>query len=178
MSQVIEEGRNAIRGLRASHSVSLDLEQSFAKIQQEINPEITNGTEVEFRVIAEGQQRHLHPLLRDEVYRIGREALINAFRHARANQIEVTLTYASNQLRLLVRDDGCGIDPNILQSGREGHWGLSGMRERADRIRARFRVMSSASAGTEIELSVPGYVAFKDDSNGKVEYPGKHIQRS
>jgi signal transduction histidine kinase len=73
------------------------------------------------------------------------------------------LTYTSNQLRLLVRDNGCGIDPAILQAGREGHWGLSGMRERADRIRARFCVMSSASAGTEIELSVPGNVAFQGE---------------
>jgi signal transduction histidine kinase len=164
---VIEEGRNAIRGLHSSHSVALDLEQDFARIQQELGAVSTNGTGVGFRVTAEGQARPLHPLVRDEVYRIGREALINAFRHAQARQIEVTLTYASNQLRLLVRDDGRGIDPTVLQSGREGHWGLSGMRERADRIRARFCVMSSPSAGTEIELSVPGNVAFQGKSSGK-----------
>jgi signal transduction histidine kinase len=105
-------------------------------------------------------------LLRDEIYRIGREALINAFRHARANQIEVVLTYSSSRLRLVVRDDGCGIDPNILRSGREGHWGISGMRERADRIGARLQVFSSASAGTEVELSVPGRVAFQDQPAG------------
>jgi signal transduction histidine kinase/ligand-binding sensor domain-containing protein len=162
MGQVIEEGRNAVRGLRSSHSLSLDLEQSFARIQQELEPEIAKGSDVEFRVITEGQQRPLHPLLRDEVYRIGREALINAFRHARANQIDVTLTYRSNQLLLSVRDNGCGIDPNVLRSGREGHWGLSGMRERADRIGARLQLFSSASAGTEVQLSVPGRVAFQD----------------
>ena len=89
MGQVIEEGRNAVRGLRLSHSASLDLEQAFARIQQELEPESADGTEVKFRVIAEGQRRPLHPLLRDEVYRIGREALTNAFRHARANHIEV-----------------------------------------------------------------------------------------
>jgi len=173
IDQVIEEGRNAIGGLRSSRSVSLDLEQAFARIPQELGPQSPNGTEVEFRILAEGQQRPLHPLLRDEVYRIGREALINAFRHARANQIEVTLTYASNQLRLSVRDNGCGIDAAILQSGREGHWGLSGMRERADRIRARFCVMSSASAGTEIELSVPGNVAFQGEPSGKLSWFGR-----
>ena len=135
------------------------LSQEFSRSS---DPKSGTATEVEFRVITEGQQRPLHPLLRDEVYRIGREALINAFRHARANQIEVTLTYSANQLRLLVRDDGCGIDPKILRSGREGHWGLSGMRERADRIGARLHVFSSASAGTEVELSVPGRVAFQD----------------
>ncbi len=174
IDQVIEEGRNAIGGLRSSHSVSLDLEQAFARIPQELGPQSTNGTEVGFRVLAEGQPRPLHPLLSDEVYRIGREALINAFRHARANQIEVTLTYTSNQLRLLVRDNGCGIDPAILQAGREGHWGLSGMRERADRIRARFCVMSSASAGTEIELSVPGNVAFQGEPSGRLSWFRRH----
>jgi signal transduction histidine kinase len=173
MSQVIEEGRNAIRGLRSAHSASLNLEQSFARIQQEIG-EATHGKEAGFRVIAEGEHRPLHPLLRDEVYRIGREALVNAFRHAKASQIEVTLTYTPDQLRLLVRDDGCGIDPNILSSGRDGHWGLSGMRERADRIRARLRVKSSASAGTEIELSVPGYIAFQGEWNARTSVGGKH----
>jgi len=168
MGEVIVEGRNAVRGLRSSTSVSLDLEQAFARIQQELAPAGANETEVGFRVITEGQQRPLHPLLRDEVYRIGREALINAFRHARAHQIEITLRYSSKQLRLMVRDDGCGIDPNTLQSGREGHWGLSGMRERADRIGARLQVFSSASAGTEVDLAVPGRVAFQDHPGGKL----------
>jgi signal transduction histidine kinase/ligand-binding sensor domain-containing protein len=170
MSQVTDEGRNAVRGLRTSHSLSLDLEEAFARIQQEFEPLSATGAEIKFRVITEGQQRPLHPLLRDEVYRIGREALINAFRHARANQIDVTLTYNSNQLRLVVRDDGCGIDPKFLRSGREGHWGLSGMRERADRIGARLQVFSSASSGTELELSVPGRVAFQDHSDGRLRW--------
>ncbi len=170
MSQVIEEGRNAVRGLRSSQSLSLDLEQAFARIPQELEPKSGTATEVEFRVITEGLQRPLHPLLRDEVYRIGREALINAFRHAQANQIEVMLTYSSNQLQLMVRDDGCGIDPEFLRSGREGHWGLSGMRERADQIGARLHVFSSAAAGTEVELSVPGRVAFQDHSDGRLRW--------
>jgi len=170
MGQVIEEGRNAVRGLRSSRSLSLDLEQAFARIPQELEPGRPQGTEVEFRVITEGQQRPLHPLLRDEVYRVGREALINALRHARANQIEVTLSYSSSQLQLSVRDDGCGIDPKFLRAGREGHWGLSGMRERADQMGARLHVFSSAAAGTEVELSVPGRVAFQDHSDGRLRW--------
>jgi ligand-binding sensor domain-containing protein/signal transduction histidine kinase len=166
MGQVIEEGRNAVRGLRSSRTLSLDLEQAFAGIQQEFHAKNSNGGQVGFRVIAEGQQRPLHPLLRDEIYRIGREALTNAFRHARANQIEVELKYASNQLRLVVRDDGCGIDQGILQTGREGHWGLPGMRERADRIGGRLHVFSSVSAGTEVELLVPSRIAFQDERRG------------
>jgi signal transduction histidine kinase len=141
--------------------VCLDLEQAFAGIQDEVGPEGSSGRGIRFRVIAEGKRRALHPLLRDEVYRIGREALLNAFRHARAHRIDVTVTYSADRLRVQVRDDGCGIDPDILRSGREGHWGLSGMRERADRIGGKFRVMSSASAGTEVELLIPGKIAYR-----------------
>ena len=167
MGQVIEEGRNAVRGLRSSRSASLDLEQAFSRIQQEFATGEPPRDDIGFRVIVDGERRPLHPILRDEVYRIGREALMNAFRHAHAKNIEMELRYSSNRFRILVRDDGCGIDPNVLRTGRDGHWGLSGMRERADRIGAQFHVLSNVSAGTEIELSVPGSVAFQDQtSNG------------
>ena len=164
MRQVVEEGRNAVRGLRSSQSASLDLEHAFSRIQQELVTAEHTGEEIDFRVIVEGEQKLLNPVLRDEVYRIGREALVNAFRHARAKTIEMELKYSSKRLCISVRDDGRGIDPAILQSGRDGHWGLSGMRERAERIGARLHVMSSASAGTEVELLVPGHVAFRNHS--------------
>jgi signal transduction histidine kinase len=167
MAQVIEEGRNAVRGLRASESASLDIEQAFSHIQDELAQE-----KVDFRVIVDGERRPLRPVLRDEVYRIGREALLNAFRHARAKSIEVELKYTTRHLYLLVRDDGCGIDPQVVGSGRDGHWGLSGMRQRADRIGARFHVFSSATAGTEIELSVPSHVAFEDQGSRRLRWPG------
>ncbi len=157
MGHVIEDGRNAVRGLRSSESNTCDLEQAFSRIQQELAIHEQMG----FRVIVEGRSRSLHPIIRDEVYRIGREALVNAFRHSRAKSIEVELEYAANHLRLLVRDDGCGIDQQVLRSGRDGHWGLSGMRERAEGIGARLSVWSRASAGTEVELSVPGHIAFQ-----------------
>jgi signal transduction histidine kinase len=164
MRQVIDEGRNAVRGLRATQSTSLDVENAFSRIQQELVSGQHLGEKVDFRVIVDGERRPLHPVLRDEVYRIGREALINAFRHARANKIEIELKYSSQRLCMLVRDDGCGIDPHVLETGRDGHWGLSGMRERAEAIGARLQVMTSASAGTEIELSVPGQIAFQDQA--------------
>jgi ligand-binding sensor domain-containing protein/signal transduction histidine kinase len=166
MGQVIDEGRIAVRGLRSSPSITLDLEHAFSIIPRELVPEPTAGTRAgsppEFQVIVDGERRPLRPLLRDDVYRIGREAVANAFRHARAKNIELELKYSPRSLRLLVRDNGCGIDPKILRSGRDGHWGLSGMKERADRIGAPFHVWSSASAGTEIELTVPGQIAFVD----------------
>jgi signal transduction histidine kinase len=156
--QVIEEGRNAVRGLRSSgNSVSSDLAQAFSRIQQELGIQ----SQADLRVAIDGRPRLLHPVIRDEVYRIGREALVNSFRHSGAKNIEVEVEYSSSQLYILVRDDGCGIDPQVLGSGRDGHWGLSGMRERAERIGARLKLRSRAAIGTEVELSVPGYVAFQ-----------------
>lgn len=157
MGRVIDEGRNAVRGLRSASTAPHDLEQAFSGIHEEL----AVGTETAYRVITGGKARPLNPITRDEVYRIGREALLNAFRHSGARSIEVELAYASRELRMLVRDDGCGIDPGIVQSGADGHWGLTGMRERADRIGASFKVRSRAAAGTEVELIVPGRVAFE-----------------
>jgi signal transduction histidine kinase/ligand-binding sensor domain-containing protein len=165
MGRVIEEGRNAVRGLRGYGSASIDLEQALSCIPDELAQE-----QIEFRVVVNGERRPLHPALRDEVYLIGREALINAFRHAQAKSIEVELKYTASYLRLLVRDDGCGIDPHVIGAGRDGHWGLSGMRERADRIGARLHVLSSATAGTEIELSVRGHIAFQDQAGGRLKW--------
>jgi ligand-binding sensor domain-containing protein/signal transduction histidine kinase len=177
MRQVIDEGRNALRGLRASQSTSLDLERAFSQIQRELVTGQQVGEGVDFRVIVDGERRPLHPVLRDEVYRIGREALINAFRHARAKKIELELKYSSKGLWVRVRDDGCGIDDAVLQTGRDGHWGLSGMRERADRIGARLHVMTSPSAGTEVELSVPSQLAFQDRSVGGGKWFGRQDKK-
>jgi nitrate/nitrite-specific signal transduction histidine kinase len=123
--------------------------------------------DVGFRVIVDGQPRPLHPVLRDEVYRIGREALVNAFQHSQAKSIELELEYASSQLRVVVRDNGRGIDPQTLLTGRDGHWGLPGMRERAERIGGKFHVWSRPSSGTEVELSVPSHLAFQSQSPGR-----------
>ena len=109
--------------------------------------------------------------MRDEIFRIGREALTNAFLHAGARTIEVDLEYLGTQLTLRIRDDGRGIDPNVLQAGREGHWGLAGMRERAERISARLRVSSRAGAGTEIELIVPGTAYVRSVGNRDLPPP-------
>lgn len=156
MGQVVEEGRDAVRGLRTTREND-NLETSFAEVGKQF---ATNGPR-DYRVIVEGTHRQLRPIIRDEVYRIGREALANAFRHSQANKIEVELEYSTKHLRVLVRDDGAGIDPNVLHSGRDGHWGLAGMRERAESIGARFRVWSRARAGTEVELSIPSHIAFE-----------------
>jgi len=165
MRQVIEEGRNALRGLRSvSAGDSSNLEEAFARVKQEL------GTvdDVAFRVIAEGAVRPVHALVRDEVYRIGREAVVNAFRHSKATEIEVAVAYLRNHLRVVVHDNGSGIDPFILESGRDGHWGLSGMRERSERIGAQLRVKSKVGGGTEVELIVPGVAAFHDERSNRL----------
>jgi len=157
MRQVIDEGRTALTGLRSPDSGSHNLAESFSGIQQELALQ----ERIDYQVIVEGASRPLRPIIRDEVYRIGREALINAFRHSRASKIEIVLEYGSKQLRILVRDNGRGIDPQVLRSGRDGHWGLPGMRGRAEEIGARLKVLSGADIGTEVELSVPSDIAFE-----------------
>jgi signal transduction histidine kinase len=164
MANVSEEARNTLRGLRSSEQGgSLDLEEAFSRIRQEL----AIPDDVAFRVVVEGRPRPLRPIARDEVYRIGREALVNAFRHARANHIEVEVEYVAKQLRVIVRDDGRGIDSDVLRAGREDHFGLLGMRERAERIGSKLRVMSRDGLGTEIELSVPATVAFQAPTAGR-----------
>ena len=164
MRQVIEEGRNALRGVRSTNDSAEDIAVALSGLNQELN----SAGETVFRVIVEGSARALHPIARDEVYRIGREAVVNAFRHSHAKNITVEVLYLENQLRLLISDDGAGINPEVLDSGREGHWGLSGMRERAERINARLKVRSRVGSGTEVELSVPAAVAFKDQPKRSV----------
>jgi len=158
--QVIEEGRNAVRGFRPADAQTQALEQAFSQVPQELNLK----QRVDFHVIVEGHPQSLHPAIRNEVYSIGREALLNSFRHSGASRIEVELEYSPAQLRVFVRDNGCGIDDHVLQSGREGHWGLSTMRERAERIGAKLKALSRTGSGTEVELRIPANIAFESHS--------------
>lgn len=160
LRQVSQEGRNALRSLRSRQTSSEGLEKALSLLPKEFAlPE-----NIDFVVATDGQPRVLRPLVRDEAYLIAREAVINAFRHARASKIEVEVGYATRNLRVMVRDNGCGIDSQLLRVGREGHWGLPGMRERAEKIGGKLSVLSGVDAGTEIELSMPGTLAFQDGS--------------
>jgi signal transduction histidine kinase len=162
LCQMIDEGRNAVRGLRTRHSDRDDLECAFAQIPQDLAAD----ENIKYRLIVEGTPRALRPLIRAEVYRIGRESLANAFRHSQASVIETVLQYTQDRFRIVVRDDGRGIDPEVLRSGREGHWGLPGMRERSEKIGARLSVLTAAGAGTEIGLTIPGGAAFQRCASG------------
>jgi signal transduction histidine kinase len=113
---------------------------------------------VTFSVV--GDAREMHPIVRDEIYRIGYEAIRNAFAHSSASRLDVELSYA-NDLALRVSDSGTGIDPAIADTGKEGHFGLQGMRERAARIGGKLTIVSSTNSGTEIKLMVPGNIIFR-----------------
>ena len=164
MRQVIEEGRTAVKGLRTNEAGDRSLEASFAHMPGILG----NAHGAAYRVVVEGTSRTLHAVIYDEVRQIGQEALVNAERHAHANTIEVAIHYAPAFLLVTVRDDGCGVDPRFLQQGRPGHWGLPGMRERAERIGAKLQLFSSPSSGTEVKVSVPGRIAYEQQSSSRV----------
>jgi signal transduction histidine kinase len=158
--EIIAEGRSTLEDLRDSSLREGDIVQALTNVGEEL-AHICNGKAVGMRVLVEGKPREFDPMLRDEIYQIGREAMRNAFQHAQAQKIETEVTYGDSEFSLRVRDDGNGIDPEVFQEGRrEGHWGLPGMRERATRLGGQLHVWTESGAGTEIELTVPGSVVY------------------
>ena len=140
----IVEGRDAIQNLRSSTTVTNELAQALAALGEELAcAQAGAGASPTLRVSVEGTPRELHPILRDDVYRIAREALRNAYRHAQASHIEAEVTYGVREVRLRIRDDGKGI-----------------MRERAQQIGSELNLWSEVGAGTEVELRIPGSVAY------------------
>ena len=111
--------------------------------------------------------RPADPIVQDELVQIGREALLNAFRHAHAERIEVVIEQATDGVRVRFIDDGRGIEPDVLASGgRHGHWGLAGMRERAERLGATLDIASRPAGGTCVEVRVPAALAYRSRSCG------------
>jgi ligand-binding sensor domain-containing protein len=168
--QAIAEGRDAIQGLRSSTIVTNELAQAVTALGSEMSREPSSqdsahdsthdSSSARFHVMVVGPPKDLHPILRDEVYAIAREAVRNAFRHAQASNIEADITYNGTSFQLRIRDDGKGIDLGIIAGGRAGHYGVPGMRERAKRIGGKLDVWTGTGAGTEIELSIPGSIAY------------------
>ena len=129
--QVLAEGRERVRGLRSATVPAGELPAAF----QQVAEESSLDRAATFKTLVEGGARELHPMIQEECYSIGREAIINALQHSKGRNIEVEIIYDSREFRLRFRDDGRGIDPEVLEKGgRDGHWGLQGMRERADRM--------------------------------------------
>jgi signal transduction histidine kinase len=151
MRRVTHEGRDTLPGLPSSGVVSMSLEQALSTLRDEFAP----GGGIRFQVFVQGQPKKLSADIQEQIYLIGREAILNALRHARATTIEAEVKYLPRGLRLAVRDNGCGIDPQIVRSGSDSHWGLLGMRERAGSIGAKLQIWSRPGAGTEVEISLP-----------------------
>jgi signal transduction histidine kinase/ligand-binding sensor domain-containing protein len=174
LRQLADESRHTVRHLRSQRSQEENLERALTQISSDL----AAPRNVKYSVVVEGTPRSLRPDARDEIYRIGGEALANAFRHADASAVETVLEYGRGHFRLLVRDDGRGIDPDVLRAGREGHFGLSGMRERARKIGARLKIRTAAGAGTEIDLIVPSNAAFeRPDPRGPVSWIARLYSR-
>jgi signal transduction histidine kinase/ligand-binding sensor domain-containing protein len=162
-AEAIDEGREAIQGLRSSVVETNELAAAIRTLGEEL----AASDSVAFSVQQEGTSRNLHPIVRDEVYRIVGEAMRNAFHHAEAKQIEAEIRYDDQGLRVRARDDGKGIDPKLLRSEeREGHFGLRGMEERAKLIGGKLAVWSERNVGTEVELTVPAGRAYTSRKEG------------
>jgi signal transduction histidine kinase/ligand-binding sensor domain-containing protein len=154
---VMSEGREIMLDLRGATGKTTTLAEHLSHIGEDCK----KAHVADFRVTVIGEPRKLHPIAFEEIHRFGREALTNAFRHAHAKTVEAELHYGRSLLRLRVRDDGTGIDPEILSRGyKEGHWGLPGMRERAKKLGGTVELWSRVNAGTEIELRVPAAAAY------------------
>jgi signal transduction histidine kinase/ligand-binding sensor domain-containing protein len=160
--EVLLEGRERVRDLRHDETSPSELPDMLAAYGKEL----ARGHAIRFTLSVIGTQRPLDPMVGDEVYRIGQEALTNAFRHSQSEKIELEITYERSRLQLRVRDDGIGIDHDVLHRGRDGHWGLVGMRERTQKIGGQLKIWSQEAAGTEIELTIPAAIAYPLSGNG------------
>lgn len=176
--RAIREGRDAVQGLRASAIEGDDLANGIKTLAEELVGD-PSGENVVFHVDIQGTSRPLRAIVRDEIHQIAGEALRNAWRHAHASGIEVELRYDQRHLRLRVRDDGRGIDQRFLSGeGAAGHYGLHGMRERAQLIGGRLSIWTAVASGTEIELRVPAARAYAAGSSGRIAWLMARLARS
>lgn len=147
----INEGRATLLGLRCPVLPDGSLEKALCDVRKDFAP----SERARFRIVVVGETRPLESAVQEQIFLIAREALLNALRHSEASSVEVEIEYVLGKLRVVVRDNGKGIDLEVMQSGHIAHWGLMGMRERAASIGAEIRVTSNPGEGTEVGISVP-----------------------
>jgi ligand-binding sensor domain-containing protein/signal transduction histidine kinase len=172
LGQATQEGRAALNSLRTSTTERNDLAEALKRATE--SGFVPSSMTVTFSVV--GEPREMHPIVRDEIYRVGYEAIRNAYMHSRATRVQVELRYAQD-LVVRVSDNGVGIDPAVVEKGKDGHFGLPGMRERAARIAAKLTVVSSATSGTEITVIVPGRMVFRKRSMAPAEMMKRLLKR-
>jgi signal transduction histidine kinase len=163
MDRTLNEGRRAVEGLRSPRPSAGSLGQALACVPKDL----CLAAATEFRVVVCGTERALADGPFEEVYRIGREAILNAYRHSRAKLIEAEIEYRPTEVRIAIRDNGCGMDSHQLRRQGGNHWGLLGMRERAERLGARLCLLSRVALGTEVELRVLNRVAFEQGGSSR-----------
>lgn len=156
LGQATEEGRAALNSLRAASADECGLEEALRRAIEECQARGLSNCSF----FVTGKIKKTYPVVRDELYRIAYEAILNACAHSQANQLDVYLIYA-NDLTIRIVDDGIGIDPLIVEKGRDGHFGLRGMHERVSRIKGKLTIVSASETGTEITVSVPGRIVFQ-----------------
>jgi signal transduction histidine kinase len=154
--EVLLEGRERVRSLRFVTPSSTALQEALETCGRELSQDHKS----EFSISTVGSPRILKPIVQDEVFQIAREALSNAFRHSKASKIEVEITYTRREFQLRIRDDGDGMDPTVAETGRPGHWGILGMRERANQAGGQLRIWSSRGIGVEVDFVISGNVAY------------------
>jgi signal transduction histidine kinase/ligand-binding sensor domain-containing protein len=158
--EILISGRDRVRQLRdQDHGDLTDALVAAAEAA-------SDKSRAEFRLTVEGGSRALHSIITEEFAAIGREAIFNAFRHGGAKTIDAVVTFDRRALSMRIADDGVGIDPGVLaQGGRAGHFGLTGMRERAEKVRARFAISSRPGAGCEVTVVAPAHIAYAASSD-------------
>jgi signal transduction histidine kinase len=162
--QALSESRKAIQGIRSDSFSDCDIERALGVLMNELAADwhLANGNQPTTSVLVEGQPQTVNPWACEEICKIAREALRNAFMHGNAQHIESEIAFSKHFLRVRFRDDGIGIDRSVLQDGvRAGHWGLTGMHERAKRLRGHVSMWSKPNAGTEVEMTIPASTAFE-----------------
>ncbi len=164
LSRAIQEGRAALQSLRTSTTETNDLAEGLHRATEECRMFSPMKTSLS----VQGETREMHPVVRDEVYRIAYEAIRNACVHSKASELAVELKY-SQDLSIRVSDNGVGIPAPLISHGKDGHYGLRGMRERAERIGGKLKVISSANSGTEITVVIPGRVIFLRPDKSPIE---------
>jgi signal transduction histidine kinase len=160
-SDTIAEARGAVEGLRSPALVNSDLGIAIRTFGEELAAGEVRDNPPALDVTIEGEARDLDPIVRDEVYRIATEALRNAYQHAGASRVEVQIRYDARQFRLRIRDNGRGINNDVVaKAERTGHYGLHGMSERAKLMGGHLEIWSNVGSGTELELTVPASPAY------------------